>query len=418
MTPIGLKRGLRTPFVKMSKEFARLNAVKLSTRLIDAILEKQLVPADRIQHLIWGSVVADPNIYSIGREAVLGSKLDNRVEAYSVTRACATSLQAAANAVTYYQTFPGDASIALVGGVESFSTARPVITDEAAAFFQTMASKASVFQKLGAFIKTPFWKLMPTAPSAKEYSTGLTMGQHCEQMVKAFKVSRQRQDRLALASHQNAVKARPFLASQLVTIDGTAKDTLIRQDTSLQALGALAPVFDRSSAGTLTAGNSSPLTDGAAALFCISPSLERVVPPEAYLSDFEFVGVEPKDGLLMGPGKAMLRILQRRKLRWNEIDYVEFHEAFAGQVLCNIEAINSPVYRKNSYGIDYDAGTLDEARINSWGGSVAYGHPFGATGARMLNQAITYLMETKSRRALIGICTAGGLGGAALVERR
>lgn len=418
MTPIGLKRGLRTPFVKMSKEFARLNAVQLSTRLIDAILEKQLVPADKIQHLVWGSVVADPNIYSIGREAVLGSKLDNRVEAYSVTRACATSLQAAANAATYYQTFPGDISIALVGGVESFSTARPVITDEAAAFFQTMVSKASAVQKLGALIKTPFWKLFPAPPSAKEYSTGLTMGQHCEQMVKAFKISRQRQDRLALASHQNAVKAQPFLASQLVPIDGTARDTLIRKDTSLQALAALAPVFDRSSAGTLTAGNSSPLTDGAAALFCISPSLERVVAAEAYLSDFEFVAVEPKDGLLMGPGKAMLRILQRRKLRWNEIDYVEFHEAFAGQVLCNLEAINSPVYRKNSYGIDYDAGTLEESRINPWGGSVAYGHPFGATGARMLNQAITYLLETKSRRALIGICTAGGLGGAALLERK
>ena len=202
MTPIGLKRGLRTPFVKMSKEFARLNAVQLSVRLVNAILEKQLVPVDRIQHLIWGSVVADPNIYSIGREAVLGSKLDNRVEAYSVTRACATSLQAVANAATYYQTFPGDVSIAIVGGVESFSTARPVISDEAAAFFQTMVSKASPVRKLGAFFKTPFWKLLPEPPSAKEYSTGLTMGQHCEQMVKAFKVSRERQDRLALASHQ------------------------------------------------------------------------------------------------------------------------------------------------------------------------------------------------------------------------
>ena len=418
MRPIGLKRGLRTPFVKMGKEFAQLNAVDLSVHLVNAILERELLPAERIQHLVWGIVVPDPNIYSIAREAVLGSRLDNRVEAYSVSRACATSLQAAANAAAYYQAFPEEPSAALVGGVESFSAARPVLTDEAARFFKAASGRAPLPQKVKALFQTPLIRFLPVPPSAKEYSTGLTMGEHCEKMVKAFQIPRDRQDRFALASHRNAAAVRAKVAAQIVPTEGAQGDTLIRDDTSLEALKNLPLAFDRSPMGTLTAGNSSPFTDGAAALFCISPALENQVPPDAFLLDFEFVAVEPEDGLLMGPGKAMLRILRRQKLQWQDCDYLEMHEAFAGQVLCNVDAVNDPSYRKEKYGIDYDAGLLDEAKLNPWGSSIAYGHPFGATGARMLNQAIAYLQGTRSRRALIGICTAGGLAGSALLERR
>ena len=417
MRPIGLKRAFRTPFVKMGKEYARLNAVDLSVCLIDGILQKQVVPAERIQHVIWGMVVPDPNLYSIGREAVLASRLNNRVEAYSLSRACATSLQAAANAVSYYQAFPEEPSVTLVGGVESFSAARPVLTDEAASFFKILASKAPPSQKLAAFFKTPLKKFLPVPPSAKEYSTGLTMGEHCELMVKAFQIDRERQDRFALASHRNAVVAQSKIAPQLIPVQGVSRDTLLRPDTSLEALQALPTAFDRSPAGTITAGNASPFTDGAAGLFCISPALETQIIPDAFLVDFEFVAVEPKDGLLMGPGKAMLTILQRSGLKWANLDYLEMHEAFAGQVLCNVDAVNNPRYREESYGVKVDAGRLDETRLNPWGSSIAYGHPFGATGARMLNQAIAYLQQTQSRRALLGICTAGGLAGSALLER-
>jgi len=418
MKPVGLKRGYRTPFVKMGKEFAHLNGVDLSVRLVDGILEKRVVPEDRIQHVIWGMVVADPNIYSIGREVVLGSRLDNRVEAYSLSRACATSLQAAANAVSYYQSFPEEPSVTLVGGVESFSAAHPVLTDEAAAYFKTMAGKVPFARKMKAFFGMDWRKLYPVPPSAKEYSTGLTMGEHCELMVKEFKIARERQDKFALASHQNAAAARSKVAAQLIPVEGTAKDTLIRDNTSLEALKGLPTVFDRSPAGTITAGNASPFTDGAAALFCVSPALESQVPPDAHLTDFEFVGVEPKDGLLMGPGKAMLRVLERNRLRWEDLDYIEVHEAFGAQVLCNVDAVNDPKYRAGKYGCSYDAGRLDETRLNRWGSSIAYGHPFGATGARMLNQAVAFLQETKGRRALLGICTAGALAGSALIERK
>ena len=417
MRPIGLKRGFRTPFVKMGKEFARLNAVGLSARLIDGILEKRAVSQQRIQHVIWGMVVPEPNLYSIAREVVLASKLDNRVEAYSVSRACATSLQAAANAASFYQAFPEEPSVTLAGGVESFSATRPVLTDEASAFFKLLAGKSSPAAKLAAFFKA-FPKLLPVAPSAKEYSTGLTMGEHCELMVKEFKIARDRQDRFALSSHKNAAAAREKVAPEILPIEGVSRDTLIRENTSLEQLAALAPVFDRSPSGTLTAGNSSPFTDGAAAVFVVSPALEAEVRPDAFLTDFEFVAVEPNEGLLMGPGKAMLRILQRQKLRWEDLDYIDLHEAFAGQILCNVDAVNSPAYRREKYGVPYDAGRLDEAQLNPWGSSIAYGHPFGATGARMLNQAVTFLQDSGKRRALVGICTGGATAGAALLERR
>ena len=418
MRPIPLKRGFRTPFVKMGKEFARLNAVDLSVRLVNGMLEKQTVPVSRIQHVIWGMVVADPNLYSIGRETVLGSRLDKQVEAYSLSRACATSLQAAVNAACYYQAFPEEPSVTLAGGVESFSSARPVLTDEAAAFFKIAASKAPILQKMGAFFRTSPPKFLPVPPSAKEYSTGLTMGEHCELMVKEFNIARERQDRFALASHQNASAARDRMAGQILPVEGVQKDTLIRDKASLEALANLPAAFDRSKTGTLTAGNSSPFTDGAAALFVLSPAMEKEISADAFLTDFEFVGVDPKDGLLMGPGKSMLRILKRQNLRWENLDYIEVHEAFAGQVLCNVDAVNNPAYRSGKYGVDFDPGRLEEARLNPWGSSIAYGHPFGATGARMLNQAMAYLQETGRRRALLGVCTAGALAGAALLERR
>ena len=417
MRPIALKRGYRTPFVKMGREYAALNAVDLSVRLVDGILEKQVVPIDRIQHVIWGMVVPDPDIYSIAREVVLGSHLDNRVEAYSISRACATSLQAAANAASYYHAFPEEPSVTLVGGVESFSAARPVLTPKASAFFKLWQSKVPILQKFQTLFQTPPKAFLPVPPSAKEYSTGLTMGEHCELMVKAFQIPRQRQDQLALNSHRHALAARSAIAPQLIPIQGVTRDTLIREDTSLEALTGLSPVFDRTARGTITAGNSSPFTDGAAALFCVSPALEGTVLPDAFLVDFEFVGVDPKDGLLTGPGKAMLRLLERQRLRFRDINYIEMHEAFGGQVLCNVEAVNNPRFRSQLYGVDYDAGPLEEGKLNPWGSSIAYGHPFGATGARMLNQAIAYLHETKTERALLGICTAGGLAGSALLTR-
>ena len=414
--PIGLKEGLRTPFVKMDGPFASLNAVDLSTRLADGMLKRIDFPADLIQHVIWGMVVPDPDIYSIAREVVLGTRLDNRIEAHSVNRACATSLQATTNAALYYHAFPEDKSVSLVGGVESFSSVKPILTAEAARYFKGFAQKGSVSEKLGRAFRIPITKLLPIPPSAREYSTGLTMGEHCELMVKEFRIARDRQDRFALASHRNAVVARDVISNQIVSILGVTRDGLVRDNTSMEQLAKLKSAFDRKS-GTITAGNASPFTDGAAGLYVISPALENEVKPDARLVDFEYVGVDPADGLLMGPGKAMLRILERHHLRWKDLDYIEMHEAFAGQVLSNLDAVNDREYRLKKYGVTYDPGVLEESVLNPWGSSIAYGHPFGATGARMLSQAIAYLKHHDKRLALVAACTAGALAGACLISR-
>ncbi len=416
MNPIGLKTGYRTPFVKMDGPFSSLNAVDLSRILVDEMLNKLDFPEAYIQHVIWGMVVSDPDIYSIAREVVLASRLKKTVEAYSVNRACATSLQSATNAALYYQAFPKERSVSLVGGVESFSSVRPVLTKEASQYFKNLAGKESFLEKIARAIQIPITKLFPVAPSAKEYSTGLTMGEHCELMVKEFKIARNRQDEFALRSHQNAIKARPYLSSQIIKVKNVDRDLIIRENTSLDQLDKLNPAFDRSQ-GTITAGNASPFTDGAAGLFVISPALENEIKLDARLIDFEYVGIVIESGLLMGPAKATLTIMKRHNLKWKDLDYIEFHEAFAGQVLCNVDAINNPKYRLEKYEIDYDAGYLDEKVINPWGSSIAYGHPFGATGARMLSQAIAYLKQNDKHFALVSACTAGGLAGACLISR-
>lgn len=415
--PIGLKQGFRTPFVKVGTAYASLNPVDLSSQLVNGMLERLDFASEAIQHVVWGMVVPEPNIYSIAREVVLASRLDSRIEAYSVSRACATSLQATTNAALLYNAFPKERSVSLAGGVESFSSVRPVLTDEASRYFKQLAARGTPLEKISRMLKIPFSKLLPVPPSPTEYSTGLTMGQHCELMVKDFKIDRKRQDMLALRSHQGAVKARDILQPHLIPIGKTDRDTLIRHDTSMEQLAGLRPVFDRTPAGTITAGNASPFSDGAAALWVISPAMTAEIKPDAYLVDFEYVGFSPSEGLLMGPGKAMLRILSRRGLKWEDLDYIEMHEAFAGQVLCNIDAVNNAAYRSQKYGIDYDAGVLREETLNPWGSSLSYGHPFGATGARMLNQAILYLKHHDRKMALVTACTAGALAGACLITR-
>lgn len=415
--PVGLKRGYRTPFVKAEGPFRSLNAVDLSCRLVDGMLDKLDFSQGLIQHVVWGMVIPDPDIYSVAREVVLGSRLDNTVEAYSVSRACATSLQAAACAAMYYNAFPDEKTVALVGGVESFSSVKPVLTEETAAYFKSLAKRGTFWEKLQRALKLPLTKLLPVPPSVSEYSTGLTMGEHCELMVKDFKISRERQDAFALASHKNADRAREYVAHQIVPTDGIIKDSLIRADSSLAALAKLPPVFDKKS-GTLTAGNSSPLTDGAAGIYAIAPGAEKTVKPDAHLIDFEFVAVDPMDGLLIGPGKAILRVLHRHNLQWDDIDYIDIHEAFAAEVLCNVDALNDAEYRSKQYGVDYDPGHLDASRLNPWGSSIAYGHPFGATGARMLSHAMEYLKREGKRTALVAACTAGALAGALLLRNQ
>lgn len=417
MKKIALKYGKRTPFAKMDGHFQNLSVVDLSYKLVDGILEGLDFEPFFIKHVIWGMVVPDPDIYSIGREAVLASKLPNETEAYSLSRACATSLQCIANGASYYHTRPEEESVTLVGGVESFSTVRPTFSSEGAAAIRRFFGKEPITKKLGSLFKVGPKNLMPRAPSAREYSTGLTMGEHCELMVKEFHVGRSEQDELAFRSHKKAGSARAPQATLLFPIAGLNKDVLIRDNTTIEKMASLKPVFDKAESGTLTAANSSPYTDGAAGMFVISPALESKIKPDGFLVDFEFVAVHPDLGLLMGPSKAMLILLERNKLTWNDFDYIEIHEAFAGEVVCNIKALNDRGYCIRNFGMSYDPGHLDAQSVNPWGGSIAYGHPFGATGVRMVMQGLKFLEVNQKKRGIIGICAAGALAGAAIFER-
>lgn len=417
MKRIALKYGKRTPFAKMDGHFKDLTVIDLSSKLINGILDGIEFEPFHIQHVIWGMVVPDPDIYSIAREAVLDSKLPNETEAYSLSRACATSLQCIANGASYYNSKPEEESVTLVGGVESFSTVRPTFSRAGASALRKFFGKGPIASKISTLIKAGPKNLMPRAPSAREYSTGLTMGEHCELMVKDFKVTRKEQDELAFNSHKRAASSRAPQASLLFPVEGLSKDALIRDNSTLEKMASLSPVFDKSDKGTLTAANSSPYTDGASGMFVISPALESKIKPDGYLVDFEFVGVHPDLGLLMGPSKAMLNLLERHRLTWKDLDYIEIHEAFAGEVVCNIKALNDRGYCQRNFGTNYDPGHLNVDTINPWGGSIAYGHPFGATGVRMMMQGLKYLEANNKKRGMIGICAAGALAGAAIFER-
>ncbi|MBI4971578.1 MAG: hypothetical protein HZC17_07055 [Candidatus Omnitrophica bacterium] len=241
-----------------------------------------------------------------------------------------------------------------------------MLTDAASKYFKSLADKGTFLQKLGRTLKIPFSKMFPVPPAAREYSTGLTMGEHCELMIREFKIPRESQDVFALASHQNASKARSLVHDQIISVKGVDKDNLIRDNASLEAMAKLAVAFDKKE-GTITAGNASPYTDGAAGLYVISPAIEGAIKPDAHLIDFEYVGVDPDSGLLMGPGKAVLRVLERHQMKWSDLDYIDIHEAFAGQVLCVVAGLNDSGYRAKNYGINYDPGFLDEKRLNRFG---------------------------------------------------
>jgi acetyl-CoA acetyltransferase family protein len=417
MNRIALKYGKRTPFAKMDGNFQCLNVVDLSYQLIDGILEGIDFEPFHIKHVIWGMVVPDPDIYSIAREAVLASKLPNETEAYSLSRACATSLQCIANGASYYNTFPDEESVTLVGGVESFSTVRPTFTREGAFALRKFFGKGPITKRLLSLILSGPKNLIPVPPAAREFSTGLTMGEHCELMVKEFKVGRAEQDELAFRSHKRAAQSRGAQSALLYPLEGLNKDVLIRDNTTIEKMALLKPVFDKSEKGTITAANSSPYTDGAAGMFVVSPRLEANIKPDGYLVDFEFVAVHPDLGLLMGPSKGMLTLLERNKLTWSDFDYIEIHEAFAGTVLCNVKALNDRGYCTRNFGTNYDPGYIDVELVNPWGSSIAYGHPFGATGVRIVMQGLRYLEVNQKKRGIVGICAAGALAGAAIFER-
>lgn len=417
--------GLRTPFVKAGTDFKPLSAVDLGALVVNELVARTGLPPSTYDAVIFGQVIPSKLVTLIGREMVLRTQLPRSVPAHTVARACATSLQAATDAAD--QIALGRASAVIAGGAESISDA-PIFAGRKLAQALVELSKARTMgQRLSILATLRPRDLAPEPPALKEPTTGLTMGESAEQMAQKNGIPRAAQDALALQSHQRAAAAWAAGA-----FDGevmhvavpprfervSARDNIVRGDTTLEALAQLKPVFDRRY-GTITAGNASPLTDGAAAVLIMAEEKAKALglTPLGYIRASAYAALDPRDQLLQGPAYAAPVALDRAGLTLRDMDLVDMHEAFAAQVLSNLQAFASRSFAEKELGRAAPLGEVDPARLNVNGGSIALGHPFAATGARMITQTLRELGRRGKQYALLTVCAAGGLGAAVVLER-
>lgn len=416
--------GVRTPFVKAFTEFTKLDTIALGAIAVRALLQRFEVPYRDVESLVWGGVILPSGAPNVAREIALDLRLDPACEGMTVTRACASGLQAVTLAAAAIER--GEADIVVAGGSDSTSNAEVKLPQHLIHAFAPLAlGKPAPSDYLAALAKLgPLTELLPQRPQIAERSTGEVMGEAAERMAGRNEIPREAQDAFALRSHQRAAAAiatgRFDAEVTPVDLPGGGRvhaDGLVRGDTSLAKLGKLKPVFSKE--GTVTAGNASPLTDGAAAVLLMSEERARALgkTPLAAFRSWAYVGVDPADQLLIGPALAIPKALDRAGLALSEMDLVDLHEAFAAQVLCVTKALASRGFARTRLGRDEPVGEIDPDTLNVHGGSIALGHPFGATGARMVTTMSRELALTGKRRALLGICAAGGLGAAAVLER-
>ena len=409
---IAIVDGVRTPFVKAGTAFRDYNARDLAVHSVDALLERARVPADQVDALIYGNVILDPRMPHLAREVVFASRLPASVRALTIVDNCITGTSAIGIVAADIQT--GRAEVGIAGGVESLSNPPVLFTRAASRKFVDVTTARGLGARLRAALRLRPKDLWPEAPAIAEPSTGLTMGEHCELMVKQWSIGREAQDALALRSHRNAHAATEDgrLSAEIAPLDGVHKDGLIRPGTTIERLAALRPVFDPSPAGTITAGSSSPLTDGAASVVLMSEQrAEREGrEPLAFIKAMLNASIDPAEGLLMGPGLAVPRLLARTGLELSDMDVVEMHEAFAGQVLCNLAAWERGWHEPA-------IGRVGDDRLNPLGSSIAVGHPFAATGVRIVVTLANELRRRSARYGLVSICGAGATAVAMILER-
>jgi acetyl-CoA C-acetyltransferase len=417
---IWLAAGLRTPFVAVDGLFANRDSLALSVPVVLAMAPQASGPID---FAVWGSVVLNLAYANLAREIWLDSKLDPHVPTYTTIMQCSTSMVGVFEAVGMMDR--KRMALAMVGGVESMSRLQIGLGQNLSVWLRRVVQARSLGQRLNSISKLHPADIRLHVPEVKNRVTGRSMGEHTEDMAKDWGIGRREQDELALEGHQRAIAAqdRGFFADLIIPLDGISKDHFPRRDTTMERLAKLKPVFDRTSGrGTLTAGNSSPLTDGAAAIWVATDEGLNRLPsnlPRARLVDFEMAAVDIfHEGLLMAPVSAIPRLLQRHGLKYDDIALWEIHEAFSAQVLCHIKGLEDKDFIRRKAGVEDTFGSFPRERMNPNGGSVALGHPFAATGARILSQAVKELAAFPSgSRAIVSICSDGGLGTVALLER-
>jgi acetyl-CoA acyltransferase len=422
-TPV-IVDGIRTPFLKSGTEYNNLMAYDLGRYAIQGLLARNDIPLDQIDRVIMGNVIQEVKTSNIARESALGAGIPNSVPAFTVSLACISSNQAIASGIDLIKT--GQAKMIIAGGTETMS-------DIPVRFKKKFRQKVLAARKYKSpldFLK--FFKglgikdFLPELPAIAEFSTGETMGKSADRMAAHFNISRHDQDEYAMHSHLMAAKAteQGLLDEELFPVkvppkfNIVEKDNGFRADTTLERLSKLRPAFIKPH-GTITAGNASFLTDGASATLIMEEqeALRLGLKPKAYLRSYAFVSQDPKDELLLGPAYATPKVLDDMNLTLNDIGVFEIHEAFAGQVLAVLAALDSTEFAKNKLGREDKIGLIPMDKINTRGGSLSLGHPFGATGARLVMSAANRLIKEDHQYALVTACAAGGQGHAIILER-
>jgi acetyl-CoA C-acetyltransferase len=417
---VAIVGGLRIPFCRAHTAYARASNQDMMTAVLQGLVKRYGLEGQTLGDVSLGAVIKHSRDYNLARESTLSSGLAPQTPAFDVQRACGTSLTATILIATKIST--GLIDVGIAGGTDTISDIPIVYSEAYRALLLESARGRTLMQRVKPWLKLRPSYFKPVLPAVVEPRTGLSMGESMEITAKQWQISREEQDKLTLASHQNAAKAyaEGFYDDLVVEYLGIKRDNNVRTDTSLEKLAKLSPVFDRSGSGTMTAGNSTPLTDGASGVLLASEqwARERSLPISAYLTyareaAVDFVGGE---GLLMAPAYAVSAMLKDANLSLQDFDYYEIHEAFASQTLATLKAWESDKFCRERLGRDRALGAIDRSKLNVKGGSVAVGHPFAATGTRLVATLAKLLRERGRGRGLISVCTAGGMGVTAILE--
>ncbi|MDE9748458.1 acetyl-CoA C-acetyltransferase [Pseudomonas aeruginosa] len=419
---VAIVGGNRIPFARSNTVYATASNQEMLTSALEGLVERYNLHGERLGEVVAGAVLKHSRDFNLTRECVLGSRLAPETPAYDIQQACGTGLEAAilvANKIALGQIDSG-----IAGGVDTTSDA-PIGVNEGLRKILLEANRGkSNLDKLKSLLKIRPRHVVPAIPRNGEPRTGLSMGESCELMAQTWQIPRDEQDRLAFESHHMLAAAyeEGWQNDLMTPFRGLTRDQNLRPDIDLEKIGTLKPVFERGSRGTLTAANSTPLTDGASVVLLASEewAKARGLPILAYFKDGEAAAVnfvDRQEGLLMAPVYAVPRLLARNGLSLQDFDYYEIHEAFAAQVLCTLKAWEDPEYCKTRLGLDQPLGSIDRSKLNVKGSSLAAGHPFAATGGRIVANLAKLLSLAEQGRGLISICAAGGQGVTAIIER-
>lgn len=420
---IAITHGLRTPFARQATALQAIPAIELGRMVVSELLVRSDIPPDVIEQLVFGQVIQMPEAPNIAREIVLGTSLSVHTDAYSVSRACATSFQAVANVAE--SLLAGTMQAGIAGGADSASVLPIGVSKQLGRVLVDLSKTRSLVQKLRLLSQLRPRDLLPVPPAVAEYSTGLRMGDTAEQMAKSYGITREQQDALAHRSHLRAAKAweENRLAQEVMTAwvppwrSPLQQDNNVRLHSSLKDYARLRPAFDRKH-GTVTAANSTPLTDGAAAVVLMTEARARElgITPLGYLRSYAFTAIGVQEDMLLGPAWASPLALDRAGITLKDLTLIDMHEAFAAQTLANLKMFADERFAREVLNRPHALGEVDEEKFNVLGGSIAYGHPFAATGARMITQTLHELRRRGGGLGLVTACAAGGLGAAMVLE--